>query len=453
MQTVPLEAPPRRLLGVLFLGTFLGALDIAVVGPALPALAEAFSLDARAVAWTFTAFVLANLAGLPIMAALADRIGRRTVYLTDIAIFAAGTTVVVFAPSFEVLLAGRVIQGLGTSGIFPVASAVIGDVYPPESRGRAVGLLGSVFGAAFLVGPAMGGIVLAFASWRWLFEISLPLAALVFVLSARSLPRSESVTPRPFDALGTVTLTSFLAVLVVGLSGLATSEPWLGVQGGRVGGAFAVAAVLLGLFVWAERRAPAPLIRPGLLARRPVQLACALAVGAGRVEATFVLLSDYTVTTFGVEPSRGSYLLLPLVAGVTVGAPVAGRLLDRVGARPGVTVAALLIAVGMGVVTIAPSLGVHIAGTVVLGLGLSGILGSSLSYILLSESSADERAVAQGRSTIFFSVVLLAGAALLAALAASATTASVGYRTGFGVVAGTGLLLALLGLGLRRKPS
>ncbi|MEO0741664.1 MAG: MFS transporter, partial [Bacteroidota bacterium] len=246
MQTVPLEAPPRRLLGVLFLGTFLGALDIAVVGPALPALAEAFSLDARAVAWTFTAFVLANLAGLPIMAALADRIGRRTVYLTDIAIFAAGTTVVVFAPSFEVLLAGRVIQGLGTSGIFPVASAVIGDVYPPESRGRAVGLLGSVFGAAFLVGPAMGGIVLAFASWRWLFAISLPLAALVFVLSARSLPRSESVTPRPFDALGTVTLTSFLAVLVVGLSGLDTSEPWLGVQGGRVGGAFAVAAVLLG---------------------------------------------------------------------------------------------------------------------------------------------------------------------------------------------------------------
>ena len=166
-----------------------------------------------------------------------------------------------------------------------------------------------------------------------------------------------------------------------------------------------------------------------------------------------MLLSDYTVTTFGVEPSRGSYLLLPLVAGVTVGAPVAGRLLDRVGARPVVTVAALLIAVGMGVVTIAPSLGVHIAGTVVLGLGLSGILGSSLSYILLSESSVDERAVAQGLSTIFISVGQLAGAALLAALAASATTASVGYRTGFGVVAGTGLLLALLGLVLRRKPS
>ncbi|MEO0743361.1 MAG: MFS transporter, partial [Bacteroidota bacterium] len=104
-------------------------------------------------------------------------------------------------------------------------------------------------------------------------------------------------------------------------------------------------------------------------------------------------------------------------------------------------------------VTIAPSLGVHIAGTVVLGLGLSGILGSSLSYILLSESSVDERAVAQGLSTIFISVGQLAGAALLAALAASATTSSVGYRMGFGVVAGTGLLLALLGLGLRRKPS
>ncbi|MEM8599393.1 MAG: MFS transporter [Bacteroidota bacterium] len=450
MQTTPTEAPPKRLLGVLFLGSFLGALDIAVVGPALPALADAFALDARAVAWTFTAFVLANLAGLPVMAALADRIGRRTVYLADITIFAAGTIVVVLAPSFDVLLVGRVIQGLGTSGIFPVASAVIGDVYPPETRGRAVGLLGSVFGAAFLVGPAMGGIVLALASWRWLFAISLPLAGLVFVLSARALPRRESATPRPFDALGTATLTGLLAVLVVGLSGLDAAEPWLGVRSPVVGGAFVLAAILLGVFIWAERRAPAPLIRPGLIARRPVQVACALAVGAGLVEATFVLLSDYTVTTFGVAPSRGSYLLLPLVAGVTVGAPVAGRLLDRLGARPVVTVAALLIAVGMGVVTVAADLGTHIAGTVVLGLGLSGILGSSLSYILLSEAGADERAVAQGLSTVFISVGQLVGAAVLAALAASATSASAGYRAGFAVVAGVGLVLALFGQLLRR---
>ena len=204
----PPATPPRRLLGVLFLGTLLAALDIALVGPALPALREAFALGERAVSWVFTAFVLANLAGLPVMAALSDRAGRRTVYLADVALFAVGTVVVVLAPSFEVLLAGRVVQGLGASGIFPVASAVVGDTFPPEKRGRAVGLLGAVFGVAFLVGPALGGIVLAFASWRWLFALTLPLAALVFVLSARTIPDTRAETPRPVDRAG-------IALLVV----------------------------------------------------------------------------------------------------------------------------------------------------------------------------------------------------------------------------------------------
>ena len=442
------SAPPRRLLGVLFLGTLLAALDIAVVGPALPALREAFGLTERAVAWTFTAFVLANLAGLPVMAALADRVGRRRVYLADIGIFAIGTLVVALAPSFGVLLAGRVVQGLGASGIFPVATAVVGDAYPPERRGRAVGLLGAVFGVAFLIGPALGGILLAVASWRWLFALSLPLAVLVWVLSARTLPESRAAEPRPFDAAGTATLTVLLAALVVGLSGLDASAFGASLARPVVWGPLVLAAVLVPVLVWAERRAEAPILRPGLVARRPVQAACALAVGAGVVEATFVLLSSYAVAAFGVGESTASYLLLLLVAGVTVGAPVAGRLLDRVGARPVVTVATLLVAAGMGAVALAPSLAVHLVGTVVLGLGLSGILGSSLAYILLAEAGADERAVAQGLSTIFLSVGQLVGAATLASLATSAGTTVGGYRGGFGAVAVGALVLAVLARGL-----
>lgn len=439
-------APPRRLLGVLFLGTLLAALDIAVVGPALPALREAFSLSERAVAWTFTAFVLANLAGLPLMASLADHVGRRRVYLADIAVFAAGTAVVALAPSFGVLLAGRVVQGLGASGIFPVASAVIGDAYPPETRGRAVGLLGAVFGIAFLVGPALSGILLAVASWRWIFALSLPLAAVVFVLSARTLPESRAAQPRPVDAVGIVLLVAGLVALVVGLTGLDADRLGASLAAPLVWGPLVLSAVLLPLFVVAERRAAAPLIRPALMARRPVQVACALAVGAGLVEATFVLLSAYAVAAFGVEKAQASYLLLPLVAGVALGSPLAGRLLDRIGARPVVTVGAVLIAIGMAGIAAGPGLAVHVAGTVVLGLGLSGILGSSLSYILLNEAGADERAVAQGLSTVFISIGQLVGAALLAALAASATIPAEGYRVGFAVVA----LVAVVLVGLAR---
>ena len=436
--------PPKRLLGVLFLGTLLAALDIAVVGPALPALREAFGLSERAVAWTFTAFVLANLTGLPVMAALADRVGRKRVYLFDIGLFAVGTLVVALAPSFGVLIAGRVVQGFGASGIFPVATAVVGDTFPPERRGRAVGLLGAVFGIAFLIGPALGGILLAVASWRWLFALSLPLALLVFVLSARTLPESRAVAPRAFDAAGVATLAALLAALVVGLSGIDASAPWGGLTEAWVWLPLALAVALLVLLVSVERRAEAPILRPGLVSRRPVQAACLLAIGAGIVEATFVLLSSYVVAAFGVERSTASYLLLLLVAGVTVGAPVAGRMLDRVGARSVVTVAMGLVAAGMGVVALAPSLAVHLVGTVVLGLGLSGILGSSLAYILLAEAGADERAVAQGLSTIFLSVGQLVGAATLAALAASSASAVAGYQAGFGWIAVGAVVLAVV---------
>ena len=438
------SVPPKRLLGVLFLGTLLAALDIAVVGPALPALREAFGLSERAVAWTFTAFVLANLTGLPVMAALADRVGRKRVYLFDIGLFAVGTLVVALAPSFGVLIAGRVVQGFGASGIFPVATAVVGDTFPPERRGRAVGLLGAVFGIAFLIGPALGGILLAVASWRWLFALSLPLALLVFVLSARTLPESRAVAPRAFDAAGVATLAALLAALVVGLSGIDASAPWSGLTEAWVWLPLALAVALLVLLVSVERRAEAPILRPGLVSRRPVQAACLLAIGAGIVEATFVLLSSYAVAAFGVERSTASYLLLLLVAGVTVGAPVAGRMLDRVGARSVVTVAMGLVAAGMGVVALAPSLAVHLVGTVVLGLGLSGILGSSLAYILLAEAGADERAVAQGLSTIFLSVGQLVGAATLAALAASSASAVAGYQAGFGGIAVGAVVLAVV---------
>lgn len=448
----PPPAPPRRLLGVLFLGTFLAALDIAIVGPALPALREAFGVDARAVAWVFTAFVLANLAGLPVMATLSDRVGRRAVYLADVAIFAVGTLIVALAPSFGVLLAGRVVQGLGTSGIFPVATAVVGDTFPENARGRAVGILGAVFGVAFLVGPAIGGILLSVASWRWLFGLSLPLAAVVFALSARTLPDTRAAMPRPLDVPGLLLLIGLLVALAAGLSGLDAEAPLLRLTEAVVWGPLALAAFFLAVLMWTERRAASPLIRPELVSRTRVRIACALAVGAGLVEATFVFLAAYAVEAFGVSKATGSYLLLPLVLGVAVGSPVAGRLLDRVGARPVVTVGCLLVALGLGGAALGPPLAGHVAATVAIGLGLAGLLGSSISYILLVEAAVEERTLAQGLSTLFLSIGQLTGAALIGAVAASAAAPVLGYRAAFAGLAVGMLGLAVAARGLRPRP-
>ena len=112
----------------------MGALDIAIVGPALPAIQASFGVSDRALAWVFTIYVLANLIGTPLIAKLSDRAGRRTYLRARCGLFAAGSLVVALSPSFGVLLVGRAIQGFGAGGIFPVASAVIGDTFPVEKR-------------------------------------------------------------------------------------------------------------------------------------------------------------------------------------------------------------------------------------------------------------------------------------------------------------------------------
>lgn len=150
----------KLVLTVLFLGVLMGALDIAIVGPALPALRGWFEVDDRAGAWIFTIYVFMNLLGAPLMSKLSDRYGRRPAYMLAVGLFALGSAVAAAAPSFLVLLIGRALQGIGAGGIFPVASAVVGDSFPPERKGFALGMIGAVFGLAFIIGPILGALLL-----------------------------------------------------------------------------------------------------------------------------------------------------------------------------------------------------------------------------------------------------------------------------------------------------
>ncbi len=125
----------NQVLLVLFLGVLMGALDIAIVAPALPSIQKFFDIGDRLLTWTFTIYVLFNLIGTPLMAKLSDTFGRRSIYILDVTLFALGSLVVALSPQsmFSVLLVGRALQGLGAGGIFPVASAVIGDTFPPRN--------------------------------------------------------------------------------------------------------------------------------------------------------------------------------------------------------------------------------------------------------------------------------------------------------------------------------
>ncbi len=473
------DATRRRILAVLFAGVLMGALDIAIVGPALPAIKAEFELGTTDLGWVFGAYILANLLGAPVMAKLSDRRGRRSIYLLDVALFACGSLVVAVAPTFTLLLAGRAIQGLGAGGIFPVASAVIGDTFPVERRGGALGLIGAVFGLAFLLGPAIGGVILGAAGWRWLFIVNLPVAAAVAVAAWRLLPSARPAVKRPFDVAGTVVLMAWLVALSRLISGAGEAGGALGgdgiVGGGIVGGgtsamsvpsstsvtsmarmaiaaiewieantAIAVLAALVialpSLFLWLERRAPDPVLNVSLFANSQIRIVALLALVVGIAEAAVVFVPELLVEAFGVTESRASYMLLPIVLAMAVGAPLAGRSLDKIGSRTVVLVGAALLTVGfVSVSAIGGSVARFYAAGVIVGLGLSMLLGAPLRYIVLREAASSERAAAQGALSLTTNIGLLIGATLVGALAAMRGGGLDGYAFAFQIIGGLGL--------------
>lgn len=501
------DAARRRILAVLFTGVLMGALDIAIVGPALPAIQAEFALGATDLGWVFGAYVLANLLGAPVMAKLSDRKGRRSIYVLDVALFALGSLVVAAAPTFPLLLAGRAIQGLGAGGIFPVASAVIGDTFPVERRGGALGLIGAVFGLAFLIGPAIGGMILGAAGWRWLFIVNLPIAAVVAGAAWRLLPAARPAVKRPFDIAGTAVLMTWL----LALSGLISSTG--GGSGGReqvdgvgaidgvggidaiggiddlraidqvgssnaIGGADAIGAIdqngaftslegrslwaiailaalviaLPPLFVRLERRAPDPVLNVALFAGRQIRIVALLALVVGIAEASVVFVPSLLVEAFGVTESRASYMLLPIVLAMAIGAPVAGRALDRIGSRTIILAGTALLTVGLwSVSVIGGSVVRFYAAGMIIGLGLSMLLGAPLRYIVLREAAPSERAAAQGALSLITNIGLLVGATLVGALAALRGGGLEGYTFAFQNIGGLALAAFIASIGLKSR--
>lgn len=440
----------NRILALLFAGVLMGALDIAIIGPALPAIRETFGIDDRAAAWMLGIYVLFNLIGTPLMAKLSDRYGRRAVYTADVAIFAAGSLMVALAPTYTMVLTGRAVQGLGSGGIFPVASAVIGDVFPAERRGAALGLIGAVFGIAFLIGPILGGVLLL-AGWPWLFLVNLPIAAVVIVGGLRLLPSGPTREPQPFDVAGMATLTSGLVALSVGLNRLDASDMPASLFSPTVAPLLALAGLLAFGFIQVERRAVDPIIRPGLFRSRQIGIASGLALGAGLTEASIVFVPALFVASFGVSTSRAAFMLIPVVVALAVGAPIFGRLLDRVGSRVVVICATGLIAAGMALLGASPTrlLAVYGAGFTI-GLGMAGLLGSSLRYVMLNEAPIGDRGAAQGVLAVFISTGRLVGVAAIGAIIGSLPHLR-GFSTAYLVVAILMVLLAGLSLGLRPR--
>jgi EmrB/QacA subfamily drug resistance transporter len=447
----------NQILLVLFLGVLMGALDIAIVAPALPSIQKFFGVGDRILAWTFTVYVLFNLIGTPLMAKLSDRFGRRNIYVLDVVLFALGSLVVSLSPAnlFAVLLAGRALQGLGAGGIFPVASAVIGDTFPPEKRGGALGLIGAVFGLAFLVGPILGGVILSITGWQWLFLINLPIATVVIFMGLKLLPTTRPGTQHPFDITGMAVLGFMLASLAYGLNQIDTQNFFGSLVSSNVLPFLLVGIVLLFVFPRVERKASDPILNLSLFKSRQTVIASILSAGAGLGESGMVFIPALAVGAMPaiINEHNASYLLMPVVLAMAVGSPLVGRLLDKFGSKVMVFGGTFLLAVGMMMLSssLTSMLWGFIASGVVIGLGLSSLLGAPMRYIMLNEASAEERTSAQGVITLFTSIGQMASSAIIGAVAASMGGGVTGYGSAYMVIGVIAAVMVILTLGLKNQ--
>lgn len=441
----------NRILILIFIGVFMGSLDIGIVGPALPAIQGEFNVTERLVSWIFAIYILFYMIGTPLMAKLSDIYGRRSIYVLDIFIYRPGISHNHTVVSFEQVLVGRAIQGFGAGGIFPVASAFIGDTFPPEKRGGALGIIGSVWGLSGILGPILGAILLNYG-WKWLFIINIPIAAVVIVLSFYILPQSRVKKDVSFDWWGTLVFALLVGALALGVNQIDTNNFLSSLSSVYVWPFIILAFLLLPVLVNVGRKAVDPVIQIDLYRSLEVKLATSIAIGTGFCQTAIVFMPSLAVVALSLTTSLASLMVIPLVLALGVSAPIIGRLLDKFGTKIVMMAGIFILGTGLFCLSFtATSFYLFIISGVVVGLGLGALLGSPLRYIMLSESPPDKRAAGQALINFNASAGQLVGGVLIGAVIGSEGGKLFGYQSAYIVIGFLAIVMFLLTFGLKNR--
>lgn len=414
---VSADAPVGRLhpLAALSLAMLLSSLGTSIANIGLPALAQSFSASFSAIQWVVLAYLLAVTIVIVSVGRLGDLLGHRRVLLVGILIFTAGSAACAAAPGFSSLVAARAVQGIGAATMMALSVALVGASVPKAKTGSAMGLLGTMSAVGTAIGPSLGGISLSMFGWRGLFIIQVPLGVLAFLLARHHLLRDQrgrDPIGARLDHLGTLLLTLTLSAYALGMT----------VERGRMGaisGLFLLAAAIgSGLFIAAETRASAPLLRPALLLQPGMGggLAMSLLV-ASVMMATLVVGPFYLLRTLHLDATRIGAVMSagPFIAAL-VGIP-AGRLVDRVGA-PVLTIGGLaaMAAGALSLALVHADLGIlaYLAPTMLTTAGYAVFQAANNTAVMASIAS-DQRGVASGMLNLSRNLGLITGASLMAA--------------------------------------
>src|SRR5437588_5036592 len=294
--------------------------------------------------------LLTSTTTVPIYGKLADLFGRKPVFLFGTTLFLIGSVASGASQSMEQLIVFRAIQGLGAGAVLPIVLTIIGDIFAVEERARVQGLFSGVWATSSIVGPALGGLIVDHFSWRWVFYINIPFGLLSAFLLIISLKEHVERKKQPLDYIGTLTLTGGIVALLFALLQGGTSWAWNSLPSIAL---FALAALLLLLFVYQERRAPEPILPLTLFKNRIIAISSIGGVILGVI--MFGITSYVPLFVQGVRggsATSAGVTLGPLLLAWPIASMLSGKIILRSGYRLTACVGALLVSIGVGLVTL-----------------------------------------------------------------------------------------------------
>jgi EmrB/QacA subfamily drug resistance transporter len=388
------------IMAIYLLGLFIGALSTSIITPARTIIQSSLGVDDQNGIWMITIFTLSYAAIIPVAGKLADRYGRKKIFMTSIALFALGTILCGMSDgldSFAVLLAGRTVQAIGAGGIMPIATAEFGTSFPEEKRGMALGLVGGIYGIANVLAATAGSAILDIFGtdqWQWIFYINLPFCAAILIGGLLILPDHKGEVVGRIDKFGTLLLTVIILSLLYGLKNIDFFDFFPSLLQPDVYPFLLAELILIPLFVFVEKRAEDPIFHIEYLRNRQIVIVLAMSTLVGASMMGMIFIPQFAENSLKIPTGNGGYfvIILGFVAGLI--SPVSGWIIDKFGAKVVLGAGFVISIIGCAYLVwiAAPYPGAFnvVVSLMLIGAGMGLSMGTPLNYMMMGNTRQEE---------------------------------------------------------------
>ena len=426
-----MTARKRLALFLLCLASFIAVVDTTIVSIALPSMRRELSFSTADAQWILNGYALAFGGLVLLLGRAGDLYGRRRLFVAGLALFAAASLVGGLSWAPWILVAARFIQGIGAAALVPASLSLLTAIFAEgEERNRAIGVYGAMAALGFVVGMVGGGVITEFLGWRWVLFVNVPVALAALLPAPAALPESRNEwAPRSLDLAGALTATSGLGLLIYAIS----EVPKNGWMSTATLGFGTLGTLFMACFIVAELRSSAPLVPLGVLRKRAVVIPNAAIFLQSMVGIAWLyVLTLYFQEVLGHSALTAGLLFIPMTLASVVAAPVAGRLVTRIGVRTTATLGLALVAVGLLLMTpmsVGGGLVLVLCGMVI---GEGGFMLSNVPLTIVGSGSAgeDERGLAAGLLNTSMQLGSAWGLGVVATVVAAASAALGGEAGG-----------------------